>query len=99
MGRNQVGWRRNSSRRYGRNLCRCEIHQVSGRELDLEVAARTLLDAGSPDVWDQLSRLFEGQLIRTALALTRGRRIEAAQKLGIGRNTITRKIQELGLED
>ena len=30
---------------------------------------------------------------------TRGRRIEAAQKLGIGRNTITRKIQELGLED
>ncbi len=66
---------------------------------DLEVAARTLLDAGSPDVWDQLSRQFEGQLIRTALTLTRGRRIEAAQKLGIGRNTITRKIQELGLED
>jgi two-component system nitrogen regulation response regulator GlnG len=66
---------------------------------DLETAARTLLDAGSPDVWDQLSRQFEGQLIRTALTLTRGRRIEAAQKLGIGRNTITRKIQELGLED
>jgi two-component system nitrogen regulation response regulator GlnG len=66
---------------------------------DLETAARTLLDAGSPDVWEQLSRQFEGQLIRTALALTRGRRIEAAQKLGIGRNTITRKIQELGLED
>ncbi|HEX7686976.1 MAG TPA: helix-turn-helix domain-containing protein, partial [Burkholderiaceae bacterium] len=66
---------------------------------DLELAARTLLDAGSPDVWEQLSRQFEGQLIRTALALTRGRRIEAAQKLGIGRNTITRKIQELGLDD
>ena len=66
---------------------------------DLELAARALLDAGSPDVWEQLSRQFEGQLIRTALALTRGRRIEAAQKLGIGRNTITRKIQELGLED
>jgi two-component system, NtrC family, nitrogen regulation response regulator GlnG len=66
---------------------------------DLEFAARALLDAGSPDVWEQLSRQFEGQLIRTALALTRGRRIEAAQKLGIGRNTITRKIQELGLDD
>ena len=26
------------------------------------------------------------------------RRMEAAQRLGIGRNTITRKIQELGLE-
>ncbi len=37
-------------------------------------------------------------MIRTALATTRGRRIEAAQKLGIGRNTITRKIQELGLD-
>jgi len=66
---------------------------------DLESAARALLDSGSPDVWDQLSRQFEGQLIRTALTLTRGRRIEAAQKLGIGRNTITRKIQELGLDD
>jgi two-component system nitrogen regulation response regulator GlnG len=66
---------------------------------DLESAARALLDAGTPDVWDVLSRQFEGQLIRTALAITRGRRIEAAQKLGIGRNTITRKIQELGLDD
>jgi two-component system nitrogen regulation response regulator GlnG len=66
---------------------------------DLEGEARRLLDAGSPEVWDLLTRQFEGRLIRTALALTRGRRIEAAQKLGIGRNTITRKIQELGLDD
>jgi two-component system nitrogen regulation response regulator GlnG len=66
---------------------------------DLESAARALLDAGTPDVWDVLSRQFEGQLIRTALSITRGRRIEAALKLGIGRNTITRKIQELGLDD
>ena len=29
----------------------------------------------------------------------RGRRIEAAQLLGIGRNTITRKIQELRLDE
>jgi two-component system nitrogen regulation response regulator GlnG len=65
----------------------------------LEVVARRLLDTGVPDVWEQLSRQFEGQLIRTALGITRGRRIEAAQKLGIGRNTITRKIQELGLEE
>jgi len=50
-------------------------------------------------VWDILTRRFEAQLIRTALEVTRGRRIEAAQKLGIGRNTITRKIQELGLDD
>jgi two-component system nitrogen regulation response regulator GlnG len=65
----------------------------------LEREARRMLEAGEPMVWDALTRRLEGQLIRTALDLTRGRRIEAAHKLGIGRNTITRKIQELGLED
>ncbi|MCV2349579.1 nitrogen regulation protein NR(I) [Paucibacter sp. Y2R2-4] len=60
--------------------------------------ARRLLAAGEPDVWDVLTRRFEASLILAALELTRGRRIEAAQKLGIGRNTITRKIQELGLD-
>jgi two-component system nitrogen regulation response regulator GlnG len=38
-------------------------------------------------------------LIQAALAATRGRRIEAAVKLGIGRNTITRKIQDLKLDE
>jgi two-component system nitrogen regulation response regulator GlnG len=66
---------------------------------ELEREARGLLDAGVPDVWETLSRRFEGRLIHAALETTRGRRIEAAQKLGIGRNTITRKIQELGLDD
>jgi len=66
---------------------------------DLAREARRLLDAGVPEVWGQLTRQFEGQLIHVALENTRGRRIEAAQKLGIGRNTITRKIQELGLDE
>jgi two-component system, NtrC family, nitrogen regulation response regulator GlnG len=65
----------------------------------LEQDARSLLQAGHTEVWDTLTHKFEAQLIRTALEITRGRRIEAAQKLGIGRNTITRKIQELGLDD
>ena len=67
-------------------------------QVGLEAQAMSLLVAGHQDVWDILSRRFESTLIQTALANTRGRRIEAAQKLGIGRNTITRKIQELGLE-
>ncbi|MGJ7494165.1 nitrogen regulation protein NR(I) [Variovorax sp. RT4R15] len=67
-------------------------------ETGLEIEAQALLAAGRHDVWDALSRRFESRLILTALANTRGRRIEAAQKLGIGRNTITRKIQELGIE-
>ncbi len=67
-------------------------------EQGLEAEAMALLAAGRHDVWDALTRRFESKLILTALASTRGRRIEAAHKLGIGRNTITRKIQELGLE-
>jgi two-component system nitrogen regulation response regulator GlnG len=68
-------------------------------EQGLEAEAQALLATGRQDVWDELSRRFESKLILTALASTRGRRIEAAQKLGIGRNTITRKIQELGLDE
>ena len=70
----------------------------SGWEGGLEAEALALLEAGRVDVWDILSRRFESKLIQTALVNTRGRRIEAAHKLGIGRNTITRKIQELNLE-
>ncbi len=71
---------------------------LAGWESALEAEAIALLGAGSPDVWDALTHRFESRLILAALSNTKGRRIEAAQKLGIGRNTITRKIQELGLE-
>jgi two-component system nitrogen regulation response regulator GlnG len=71
---------------------------VSSWEVGLEADATALLASERNDVWDELTRRFESRLILAALAVTRGRRIEAAHKLGIGRNTITRKIQELGLE-
>ena len=61
--------------------------------------ARDWLQAGDAQVWERLAGQFETVLLRTALQLTQGRRAEAAQKLGIGRNTLTRKIQELGLDD
>ena len=67
-------------------------------DADLRAEALALLEAGHTDLWDLLGRRFEAVLIQAALAHTGGRRIEAAHKLGIGRNTITRKIQELGLE-
>jgi two-component system nitrogen regulation response regulator GlnG len=41
---------------------------------------------------------FERTLILTALRRARGKRLEAAKLLGWGRNTLTRKIKELGLE-
>jgi two-component system nitrogen regulation response regulator GlnG len=68
------------------------------RTLLIEEVERRLAE-GQTDVMAMLARDFEGALIRTALRHTHGRRIEAALKLGVGRNTITRKIQELGLED
>ena len=72
--------------------------QARAWEAELAAEAQALLAAGHSHVWDELSRRFESRLILAALQCTRGRRIEAATKLGIGRNTITRKIQELGLE-
>jgi two-component system nitrogen regulation response regulator GlnG len=63
--------------------------------LEQEVERR--LARGETGVLDQLSRQFERSLISKALARTGGRRIEAANLLGMGRNTITRKIQELGI--
>jgi two-component system, NtrC family, nitrogen regulation response regulator GlnG len=74
------------------------ITSGAGWEADLATQALALLAQDKGDVWDQLTTRFERTLIAAALSTTRNRRIEAAVKLGIGRNTITRKIQELGLE-
>ena len=65
----------------------------------LEQEAERRLSRGESGILDPLSRQFERALITRALARTGGRRIEAANLLGMGRNTITRKIQELGMED
>jgi two-component system nitrogen regulation response regulator GlnG len=65
----------------------------------LAAEADRLLSAAPGQVFEQLTNQFEATLIRRALNATGGRRIDAAHLLGIGRNTITRKIQELGLDD
>ena len=64
--------------------------------LEREVALA--LDRGEKGVMDGFTRQFEKALITKALAYTHGRRIEAANLLGLGRNTLTRKIRELDLE-
>ncbi len=69
-----------------------------GWELGLAQEAAVLLGTGASGIWTQLERRFEASLIQSALSNTQGRRVEAAQRLGIGRNTLTRKMQELGLE-
>ena len=64
----------------------------------LEQTARAQLKRGETGIIDALTREFESTLIRTALAHTHGRRVEAAGLLGLGRNTLTRKIQELEMD-
>lgn len=57
------------------------------------------LEAGKSNVMDSLTRDFETVLYRVALDQTHGKRILAAKKLGVGRNTLTRKLKELGIAD
>jgi len=63
----------------------------------LEAEAAQMLTEERPEVMDVLGRQFEAALIKIALKHTHGRKNDAAVRLGIGRNTITRKIQELGI--
>jgi two-component system, NtrC family, nitrogen regulation response regulator GlnG len=63
------------------------------RQADLKLAS------GETSILDELVPDFEKTLIRIALKHTGGRRIEAAHLLGWGRNTLTRKIQELGMDE
>jgi two-component system nitrogen regulation response regulator GlnG len=71
---------------------------VAAWESGLRTEVARMLRENAPDVMDELARRFEAAVIREALDFTRGRKVEAAERLGIGRNTITRKIQELNLE-
>jgi two-component system nitrogen regulation response regulator GlnG len=64
----------------------------------LEREVENSLNRGESRIIDGLSASFERTLIKKALAHTGGRRIEAAQLLGLGRNTLTRKIRGLGME-
>ncbi len=64
----------------------------------LELQAAGMLGAGQQEVMAVLGRQFESALIKTALKHTHGRKNDAAVRLGIGRNTITRKISELGID-
>lgn len=65
----------------------------------LKAQASRMLNEDQPEVMDVLGRQFEATLIKMALKHTHGRKNDAAVRLGIGRNTITRKIQELGIND
>lgn len=85
------------------NAARLESFEMKGswQALLREEVAQSLMsnspvtNRGRMDEW---SRQFEAAVLGMALKHTRGRRMEAAQLLGIGRNTMTRKIADLNLE-
>ena len=73
--------------------------QVGDWQLSLREWARTQLAAGESDLITKAVESAERILIDVALQQTGGRRQDAAKLLGWGRNTLTRKIKELGMEE
>ncbi len=71
--------------------------QKNSWEKCLEQTIRVMLENGQDNLMGILGAQFERILIKTALTRTKGRKNEAAALLGIGRNTIARKIHELGM--
>ena len=71
-----------------------EINWISG--LQDEINNKIL--QGNIEVYDTFIHLTEKALIESALEFSKNKKIEAAKILGIGRNTITRKIKELNIK-
>ena len=65
----------------------------------LRERAASLIKSHEGEVIDKLTKEFERTLIEVALTDTAGRKKEAAEKLGWGRNTLTRKLKELGFAE
>jgi two-component system nitrogen regulation response regulator GlnG len=65
----------------------------------LEEWAQSRVGSGDTPLLSEALPEFERTLTRVALRATHGRRQEAARLLGWGRNTLTRKLKELGLDD
>lgn len=82
-----------------------ELKDMQGSEGDaviwltnLRRTADQQLSQGEIDIYKDLNASFERALIESALNATGGRKQDAAKKLGWGRNTLTRKLKELGIE-
>ena len=68
-------------------------------ESSLQHWAERELVEGQPGLLNRATPAFERIMIETALKRTGGRRQDAARLLGWGRNTLTRKIKELGMDE
>ena len=64
----------------------------------LQAWSENYLAKGNDNLLEEAIPQFEKTIIKVALNKTMGRKKEAAELLGWGRNTLTRKIKELGIE-
>ena len=71
-----------------------QSYWINGLEADI----KSKIAQGNDDIYDVFVQLTEKSLIESALGYTKNKKIEAAKILGIGRNTITRKIKELNIK-
>jgi len=62
-------------------------------------SVRQQLNSGQDNILDELRVVFEKVLLTEALNYTQGHRQQAAKRLGWGRNTLTRKLKELGFSE
>lgn len=73
--------------------------QIGDWQASLAAELAQRLQRGESRILDTIVPAFERTVIEQALAHTGGKRIEASELLGWGRNTLTRKIQELGMDE
>ncbi len=73
------------------------LAQSNSWEQVLQQWAEKALASGRERLLEEATPVFERIMIEAALKQTAGRRREASELLGWGRNTLTRKIKELGL--
>lgn len=84
-----------------------EVTQITEQEEGLEgnweqalaLQLRQRANQGKSGLAEDLVKRFERILLTQALSYTQGHRQNAAKLLGWGRNTLTRKINELGIKD
>jgi len=68
-------------------------------EARLRLIVEQRLSRGESDIFPEINASFERVLIEAALKQTGGRKQDAAKRLGWGRNTLTRKLKDLHLEE
>ena len=68
------------------------VQTSEGWRENLHRLARNRLARGEQGIYDELRQEFDATLIEAALAENSGRRVRAAEQLGLGRNTLTRKV-------